>query len=72
MNAAWSAIIVALIGGPLMWTLHRLDRRNTQQHGQAVDLIKEVRKDVKEVKDNQIWMDKKLDRHIEEGHRDAS
>lgn len=68
MNAAWSAIIVALIGGPLMWTLHRLDRRNTQQHGQAVDLIKEVRKDVKEVKDTQIWMDKKLDRHIEEGH----
>ena len=70
MNAAWSAVIVALISGPLMWVLFRLDRRNTEQHGQAVNLIKTVKKDVEEVKDMQVWMDKKLDRHIEQDHGD--
>lgn len=30
-------VLVALIGGPLMWLLHRLDKRNSAQHadGQA-------------------------------------
>ena len=68
MSAAWSAIIVALITGPIMWVLHRLDKRNTEQHGQAVNLIKEVKRDVKDVRDAQVWMDKKLDRHLEEDH----
>lgn len=68
MSAAWSAIIVALITGPIMWFLHRLEKRNTEQHGQAVNLIKEVKKDVREVRDAQVWMDKKLDRHIEDDH----
>lgn len=68
MSAAWSAIIVALITGPIMWVLHRLDKRNTEQHGQAVDLIKQVKADVKDVRDAQVWMDKKLDRHLEDDH----
>ena len=50
MNAAWSAIIVALIGGPVMWVLYRLDKRNTHQHGQSMAVIQEVRNDVKDVK----------------------
>lgn len=72
MTAAWSAVIVALITGPLMWLLLRLDKRNTEQHGQAVSLIKSVKKDVNEVKDMQVWIDKKLDKHIEQGHGDNS
>lgn len=74
MDAGWAAIIVGLVTGPLMWFLKRLDRRNTEQHGQAVAAINEVSKNVKEVKDLQVWMDLKLDRHIEQGHgtQDAS
>lgn len=68
MEAAWAVVVSALISGPLMWLLYRLDKRNTHQHGQAVDLIKSVKQDVKDVKSMQIWMDKKLDRHIEQDH----
>lgn len=68
MDAAWAVVVSALISGPLMWLLYRLDKRNTHQHGQAVDLIKSVKQDVKDVKSMQIWMDKKLDRHIEQDH----
>lgn len=73
MSAAWASIIVALISGPIMWVLYRLDRRNTEQHGQAVDLIKQVKGDVQEVKDMQVWTNLKLDqqdyalkRHLED------
>jgi len=51
-----------------MWVLYRLDKRNTSQHGQAVDLIHSVKNDVKEVKDMQVWMDMKLDKHIDQDH----
>jgi len=68
MDAAWAVILSALISGPLMWVLYRLDKRNTDQHGKAVDLIKSVKDDVQEVKHMQVWMDKKLDRHIEQDH----
>ena len=66
--AAYSAIIVALVSGPIMWLLYRLDRRNTEQHGSAVNLIQSVKKDISEVKDMQVWMDLKLDRHVEQDH----
>lgn len=72
MNAAWSGIIVALISGPLMWFLYQLDKRNTKQHGDAVELIKSVKGDVKDVKEMQVWMDLKLDKHIEQDHADHS
>ena len=68
MDAAWAVVLSALISGPLMWVLYRLDKRNTDQHGKAVDLIKSVKDDVQEVKHMQVWMDKKLDRHIEQDH----
>lgn len=68
MDAAWAVVVSALISGPLMWLLYRLDKRNTHQHGQAVDLIKSVKQDVQDVKTMQVWIDKKLDRHIEQDH----
>lgn len=39
MTAAITAICVALIAGPMMWLLARLDRRNTEQHGQSVEIL---------------------------------
>lgn len=68
MDAAWAVVLSALISGPLMWVLYRLDKRNTDQHGKAVDLIKSVKDDVQEVKHMQVWIDKKLDKHIEQDH----
>ncbi len=41
-------IIVALIGGPLMWFLARFDRRNTEQHGANMDSLSSMRKEVLE------------------------
>lgn len=68
MDPAWAVVASALISGPLMWLLYKLDKRNTDQHGKAVDLIKSVKNDIREVKHMQVWMDKKLDRHIEQDH----
>ena len=68
MDPAWAVVLSALISGPLMWLLYRLEKKNTDQHGKAVDLIKSVKDDVNEVKHMQVWMDKKLDKHIEQDH----
>ena len=68
MDATWSAVMVALISGPLMWLLYRLDKRNTDQHGEAVELIKSIKQDITEVKQIQVWTDLKFDRHVEQDH----
>ena len=68
MSAAWSGIIIALISGPIMWLLYRLDKRNTGQHGEAIELIKSIKQDITEVKQIQVWTDLKFDRHIEQDH----
>jgi hypothetical protein len=39
MTALITALAVAFIGGPLMWLLARLDRRNTEQHGQSIESL---------------------------------
>jgi hypothetical protein len=46
----WVPIVVAVIGGPLMWGLAKFDRRNTQQHAANMTVLHEIREDVKEVK----------------------
>ena len=51
-------IAVALIGGPVMWFLSRFDKRNTEQHGQSIALLTEVRDDMKTVR-------RRLDKHID-------
>ena len=52
VNAAWAAVVVALISGPLMWVLYRFDKRNTQQHGEAVKIIQEVKAKVNDVQED--------------------
>jgi cytochrome c-type biogenesis protein CcmH/NrfF len=46
----WVPIVVAVIGGPLMWGLTKFDKRNTQQHAANMTVLHEIREDVKEVK----------------------
>lgn len=54
-----SAVAVALIGGPMMWMLHRFDRRNSKQHADNGDIltgikdaVTENRDDIREVRDD--------------------
>lgn len=48
----WVPISVAVIGGPLMWLLQRLDRRNTQQHGENQRVLERIEEKVDDVKDD--------------------
>lgn len=60
-----SPIIVALIGGPLMFLIKMLDRHNTRQHGQNMDVLKDIKTSVEEVKDHVKQLDARLERHID-------
>ena len=45
-------IVVAVIGGPLMWILHRLDRNNTQQHNENLESLHRLEGKVDVIGDN--------------------
>jgi hypothetical protein len=51
MEVAWVPIIVAVIGGPLMWFLARFDKRNTQQHGANMEVLHRIETKVDKVDD---------------------
>ncbi len=51
MDAYWVPIVVAIIGGPLMWFLARFDRRNTQQHGANMKVLERIEGKVDKVDD---------------------
>jgi len=36
-------IVVALIGGPLMWFLSRLDKRNSSQHASSLSVLESTK-----------------------------
>lgn len=72
MNDWIVPITVALIGGPLMFFLRRLDKNNTNQHLSNSDAlqdiktsISEVKSDVKEVKTDVRDIRTRLDNHIQ-------
>jgi len=48
----WTPIVVAFIAGPMMWMLHRLDRRNSRQHAENGDVLEEIRGAVVENRDD--------------------
>ena len=62
-------IVVALIAGPIMWLLHRLDRRNTQQHGQSVDMLRNLDGKVDGIHSNLGRLEQKLDSHNADNRR---
>jgi hypothetical protein len=51
VDAYWVPIVVAIIGGPLMWFLARFDRRNTQQHGANMKVLERIEGKVDKVDD---------------------
>lgn len=61
-------VLVALIGGPLMWLLHRFDKKNTNQHaeGQAAAdrRQQETMQAIEQVGHKIDNVDQRLDDHI--------
>lgn len=54
MLVAITAIVVALIGGPLMVFMRRFDARNTDQHAANSEVLQAIREDIREVRVAQI------------------
>lgn len=54
----WVPLVVAVIGGPLMWFLAKFDKRNTEQHGANMRVLERI-----EVKVDKL--DDRLDGHID-------
>lgn len=48
--SVWVPVIVALIGGPLMWALSRFDRRNTDQHNRNMEVLERIEEKVDSVR----------------------
>lgn len=71
MTALIAAISVALISGPIMWLLHRYDRRNTEQHGHNLNTLQRIEGKMDRHDAKLDHLDAKLDGHISDkrGHR---
>jgi hypothetical protein len=62
MEAAYVPILVALIGGPVMWFLSRFDKRNTEQHGENMKILSRVEGKVDRVDGKVDRLDTKVDK----------
>ena len=69
MTTAITAIVVALIAGPLMWLLARLDRRNTRQHGQSIEVLERLDGKVDRLDTKLDRLDTQLDKHLNDPRR---
>ena len=61
----WVGIAVAIIGGPMMWLLRRLDRRNTEQHRNNMDVAATTLAEVKAARSDIARVEQRVDRHME-------
>ena len=64
-------VLVALIGGPIMVTMHRFDKRNSAQHGRSMEVLQGIAEDVSEVKADVAEL-KADHRHLASDHRHLS
>jgi hypothetical protein len=62
MEPVYIPIVVALIGGPVMWFLHRFDKRNTQQHGQNMKVLERIETKQDRIDGKVDRLDEKVDR----------
>lgn len=69
MTGLITAIVVALIGGPLMWLLRRLDRRNSEQHGHSISILERLDGKVDRLDEKVDRLDTKLDSHLNDSRR---
>lgn len=69
MTYAISVIAVAVIGGPVMWFLHRFDRRNTTQHEANTDKLDRIDQKLDRHEEKLDRLDQKLDTHLNDQRR---
>lgn len=62
MEPVYIPIVVALIGGPVMWFLHRFDKRNTEQHGQNMKVLERIETKQDRIDGKVDRLDEKVDR----------
>lgn len=62
MEPIYIPIVVALIGGPVMWFLNRFDKRNTEQHGKSMEILGRVEGKIDRVDGKVDRLDSKVDR----------
>lgn len=60
MSSALTPVLVAIIAGPIMWFLARLDRNNTKQHGQSIEVLKRVETKVDRLDSKTDHLDSKV------------
>jgi len=66
---AIAIIATALIGGPIMWLLTRLDRKNTEQHQENNDLLNKIDRKVDRLDEKVDRVDRQIDRHLSDHER---
>jgi hypothetical protein len=54
----FAAAVSAGVGGPMMWLLHRFDKRNSTQHGESLSVLRNIESKVEH-------LDGRMDAHIE-------
>jgi hypothetical protein len=59
-----TAIVVALIGGPLMLALKKFDARNTKEHSENYKVLRRIEDKVDHIDDR---LDDHIDYHLKEG-----
>jgi hypothetical protein len=71
MTGLITAIAVAVIGGPIMWLLTRLDRRNSEQHAENGQVLERIETKLDRHDEKLDRLDSKLDNHVNnpKGHR---
>jgi uncharacterized membrane-anchored protein YhcB (DUF1043 family) len=47
----WIPLVVAVIGGPIMWFLQRFDKRNTAQHGESQGTLHRIEARIEKLDD---------------------
>lgn len=61
MEPIYIPVVVALIGGPVMWFLSRFDKRNTEQHDKNMKILDKL--DIKV--DQMNWKIDKIDGKVD-------
>ena len=61
----WVPIVVAVIGGPLMWFLAKFDRNNTNQHNNNMKMLERIETKVDHIETKIDKVDGRLDNHID-------
>lgn len=69
LEAVIVPIMIALIGGPLMWLLARLDRNNSAQHQNNMRVLERIEGKVTRIEDKVGKVNERLDNHIDKHHR---